>query len=342
VKSLGIFAIVLLGLGALFLVYLVVKMMKKCTGLSNTLERKLFFSSFIRYMIVGNLKMNYTILAFLLSSFSFATTIEGVQTIAYIVGLIALCMWPVFIVYFLTRNKEKLEERKFSAKFDALYQGIHTNRMSALIYNAVFCVRRFDIVLVNMIFSPGFPIFNWESHQYVFKNLAFLFVQYCYVAYIITSKPHTDNIFNNLEYFNEFMIIGMIYIMLTYSGIGNRDDIQFSNIPLYITIAIAAIIILVNIAVMIKLTVEKIKRKIARDKLRKQQLAVHKGAIQSKISADPNLTITPLQNFTQMPLDILREDSHESDDTEMEIKRDVSNLSDLLKHDEHQRRYGRC
>lgn len=142
--------------------------------------------------------------------------------------------------------------------------------MSALVYNAVFAVRRFDIVLVNMIFSPGCPLFNWDNHQYVFKNLAFLFVQYCYIAYIIYSKPHTENIFNNLEYFNETMITLLVYVMFTYSGIGNRDMILSSVVPLVFSILFTSIIIFVNVAVVIKKTVEKIKRLIALNKLKKQ------------------------------------------------------------------------
>lgn len=45
-------------------------------------------------------------------------------------------------------------------------------------------------------------------------------VQTVYVMYIADTKPHSEEIFNCLEFFNEGMISLMCYIMICYTGIG--------------------------------------------------------------------------------------------------------------------------
>ena len=70
-KSLGVFFVVLFGLVLLVVIYLLVKAAKTKTGIAHKirlkLEKKLFYSSFLRYMIVSNLKLNFTTWAFLLN-----------------------------------------------------------------------------------------------------------------------------------------------------------------------------------------------------------------------------------------------------------------------------------
>ena len=70
-KSLGFFTLVFLVLIALVLIYYAFKASKNTKSIAykirEKLEKKLFYSSFLRYMIVSNLKLNFTIWAFLIS-----------------------------------------------------------------------------------------------------------------------------------------------------------------------------------------------------------------------------------------------------------------------------------
>ena len=42
-------------------------------------------------------------------------------------------------------------------KFNTLYDGIYTDSKQALLYNTVFCLRRFWIVVINITFNPACP-----------------------------------------------------------------------------------------------------------------------------------------------------------------------------------------
>ena len=74
-KSLGFFTLGLLLLVLLVLVYFAFKASKNPKSLVSKmrekLEKKLFYSSFLRYMIVSNLELNFTAWAFLISQWSF-------------------------------------------------------------------------------------------------------------------------------------------------------------------------------------------------------------------------------------------------------------------------------
>ena len=102
-----------------------------------------------------------------------------------------------------------------------------------------------------MFFSPGFPISNFEQHQYLFKQFAFIIIQTAYILYVSDTKPHTNNIFNQLEFFNEGMIIMMCYVMIVYTGIGPVQEIMKSNTPVYFSMGITGIIAIANFGVMI-------------------------------------------------------------------------------------------
>ena len=125
VKSLGLFAVVVICLLTLVLVYYLVKLSKNKTGCAHKirvrLEKKLFYSSFLRYMIVSNLKLNFTIWAFLISSYSFDTFTQGAQTTVYILMLLGICIYPLFIIIFMIKNQRLLYKKAFQQKWDTLY-----------------------------------------------------------------------------------------------------------------------------------------------------------------------------------------------------------------------------
>jgi hypothetical protein len=50
--------------------------------------------------------------------------------------------YPIFIVIFLTMNKEKLANKDFQERFDALYEGLRLDSNWSLYYNVFFLLRR--------------------------------------------------------------------------------------------------------------------------------------------------------------------------------------------------------
>ena len=111
-KSLGLFFIIILCLLFLVVIYYMVRAAKNQKSfafkLKLKLEKKLFFSSFLRYMIVSNLKLNYTAWAFLIAQFSFNTIASGTRTSVWILILVLIILWPLFIFILMFKNQHRL------------------------------------------------------------------------------------------------------------------------------------------------------------------------------------------------------------------------------------------
>ena len=78
-------------------------------------------------MIVSNLKITYTVTAFLVSSWSFATVMSGIYTTGFMIAMLGICGFPVFIIVFMSKNKDHLEDLQFKKKWETLYQGLYIN-----------------------------------------------------------------------------------------------------------------------------------------------------------------------------------------------------------------------
>ena len=82
-----------------------------------------------------------------------------------------------------------------------------------------------------------------------------------YIRYIQSTKPHTNDVFNRLELFNEGSLILLCYIMLAYSGIIPIDQIIDNEIPLFASLIIAALIVAVNFGIMLEISYKKLLQK---------------------------------------------------------------------------------
>ena len=81
------------------------------------------------------------------------------------------------------------------------------------------------------------------------------------MGYIVSTKPHTNNLFNKLEFFNEGLLILMCYTMIIYSGIGQFNLIIGSPWPILISIVITVLIVVANFFVVIKMNYSKLMKR---------------------------------------------------------------------------------
>ena len=97
-----------------------------------------------------------------------------------------------------------LDHRVTKSKYGTLYEGIKTHHMTTAHYTSVFLWRRLIYVLVVVLLD-----------QFVyFKIQLFLLLQTFYLIYLGYSKPHSNNLFNWLDLFNEYFILCAGYYMM--------------------------------------------------------------------------------------------------------------------------------
>ena len=167
--------------------------------------------------------MTYTFWAFFLAAYSFDSLSKSIKTCGFVAAIIGLILWPLFLARFLYKKKDVLDTQEVKQKHQTIYDGIEIDSKLSLFYNAIFCIRRFDIVLINVVFSGNFPVKLVEGNSFLYKILFFLGIQSAYVIYIIDSWPHTESHFNTLELFNESLLILLTFIMICYCGIGDSQ-----------------------------------------------------------------------------------------------------------------------
>ena len=155
-KSLGVFAVSIALILLVFLIYFLIKRCKCCEKIKQMLYKKMCYSGPIRYIVVGYLKLLNQFAALLL--FGMSSQMSIFMIIGYALVIMFLMLWPFWSSCWLMKNKDKLADPVFEQKFSTLYQGIRFDSFRALAYNAVFSVRRFDIILMNMFFTAQSPL----------------------------------------------------------------------------------------------------------------------------------------------------------------------------------------
>ena len=186
--------------------------------------------------------------------------------VGYSLVIAVLVIWPIWSSFFLLKNQARLTDEVFSTKFSTLYQGIKLNSFRALLYNSVFSVRRFEIILMNVFFTANSPLSGIDRTFYLQKILCFLLIQFAYIIYVHSVHPHNDSIFNLLEFINEYAMVTLGYIMLNFAGIVSIQDPSDPNKVLpqnkqlnqyleFASIGIIFFMALVNFGTMIKLSV---------------------------------------------------------------------------------------
>ena len=125
-------------------------------------------------------------------------------------------------------------------------------------YNCIFCARRFLFVSVNIFFSQGFPLTLYEQNNYLLKIVLFLLISSAYIAYIWTTRPHTESYYNSIELFNEGMLILVGYLMIPYSGIVPMEHVIKINSLVILALSITGTIVIVNFYIVIQLVIKKI------------------------------------------------------------------------------------
>ena len=161
------------------------------------------------------MELTIGIWAFFFSSLESGSTF---YTSAYGVGLVFLLVYPCCLMVLLLKHQDILMEPKVKSKFDALYDFIDTNSKKALLYNPIFCMRRFYIVAINVILNAECPWTNFETNRYLYKIFFFLLLQSLYLFYIADTKPHLHTTFNRLEFLNEGALMALAYLMIAFSG----------------------------------------------------------------------------------------------------------------------------
>ena len=133
-ESFAIYGLILSILVILLLIYLFIRLLnsqnKYLVMVKQLLKNKLFYNSWIRYMIESNLKTTHNTIFFLYLTGSFATNLDTIKTIFMLLLILFIICWPVFIGIFLSKNQQKLGDKEYRDKYGSMYLDTKTDKHS--------------------------------------------------------------------------------------------------------------------------------------------------------------------------------------------------------------------
>ena len=107
-KSLGIFVLSLLAILAGVVMYWILKFFEEKIKLAKKGRRyignQLFFSGFLRFMIVSNMEVTVTVWGFFIYSYGLDTFEYKIYASCYALGILSLLVYPFCLMVFLMRN----------------------------------------------------------------------------------------------------------------------------------------------------------------------------------------------------------------------------------------------
>lgn len=144
--------------------------------------------------------------------------------------------WPIWIVIFMRRNKDRLEIPSVYDQFHALYKDYWTDTTGERLYQFWFCARRLSFVLALVLL-----------HDRKLAVRCLVITSQCvYLMYIYRVKPHKEELFNLIEVFNESLIFLMLDLELATKIVDPRTQYQVGNL----VIAVTAFIFIANNALL--------------------------------------------------------------------------------------------
>jgi hypothetical protein len=184
------------------------------------------------------------------------TNKESFSSILALFFFVCVVIFPFFIWILLWKKIDKLKNEDFADRFGSTYFELKTDNKNALLYNVFYTLRRL-LIAVLVIFAGDI---------WVMQILLMLFHSQLLLIYLIKVQPYVLPELNYLEIFNETSICIASYHLLFFTDFTTEPEFQYK--VGWSIIGITTINILVNMLIMVKATI--IKLKFAFRKLRHQ------------------------------------------------------------------------
>ena len=273
--TMGIFAIALVGLVILLILYCILKtfaarLKRCCGGIIAKMKKALFFDGIIRYLIEGNLKITFANLAVLGSmyvGFDASSATDDEEVSLYVsLGFIGLVVfWIIFSMIYPLVCRHKLQDKDVIERFGAMYEGIKTDRALPAVYTSVFCLRRFMMVMA-LVFLKDSPF------TMIYLYLAIYTANF---TYMVHAAANEERIMNWLEYMSELSLIGLLYMMLFFIRMNQLDALIVWDAGVG-AIAILGTCFFVNILYLVTTSCIKMRQKAKLILIRRANLRAHR------------------------------------------------------------------
>jgi len=140
--------------------------------------------------------------------FHWITISDIFNSVACIAGLTLTVFLPPFVLWFLVKNRGKLNQPENKQKFSSLYEGLEKQNVWGLYFTFLFLFKRL-IIAVVVVFLQGMP---WLQIQIVVFMLS---LDIIYTGYL---QPFNKKFSNRMEIINNVFIMLCSYYLFLFTA----------------------------------------------------------------------------------------------------------------------------
>jgi hypothetical protein len=171
----------------------------------------------------------------------------------------AVVIFSCVMAVFYLRTFERWGDPEFEDRYGAVFEGLRRETKLALLYPAIFIIRRVLFAVVAILFAEDVIV-------QIFSLLVFSTLQ---VLYLVQVKPFIEPLMQGLEIFNEVCTLALSYVMICLTD-ANLSLVHTANYYDYAFLFGMVVNLAVHVFLLIKDSVlslkDKIKAKVCKPK----------------------------------------------------------------------------
>lgn len=143
---------------------------------------------------------------------------------------------PVFSLFQLKRNFEKLDDPDFNKKFGTLFQNLYVKKSSATVMTTLFCTKRIILALTTVYLN------NFVLASIYYYSFSSLFS----IGYFLNERPFKNKLLNFMENINEAAVYLTSFMMFMFTDWIPDIEVRYTIGFVYLTGILG--IVLINLA----------------------------------------------------------------------------------------------
>jgi hypothetical protein len=193
----------------LIILYRIPFLQQKTLNFLVILRGNLLWNGVIRSISISYLKFGITVgIQFKLWMTHFEYQGLADKAVACLIGLLIL-VYAAFTIYFLIKNKKRLNKDSFKKKYVNFYKNIKTKKKFSIAFYPIFLTRRLLFVF--------FPLVLMNNGT--FQCICLIFMTELYIGAYATIKPHIDRRTLIVEITNEALSLNCFFLLLFFNDI---------------------------------------------------------------------------------------------------------------------------
>lgn len=214
-KNLSVFFFIALALAVLIInILLLILLSQNCPKFRHFIDKIrniIFFNPILRFSLQSYLKFCEVSFLYFYDPMAIIDEEDSDKTTTTLATSIVILLYitflPIFILFFLRVNHQKLKLEEFNSRYGSLYLSIDRSQKNSIFLNVIFLIRRLGLVITVTFLR------NTPSFQMIYLWLTSIAT----IIYLIKVQPMEDQSLNNFEMVSESCVLLCTIVLSSFT-----------------------------------------------------------------------------------------------------------------------------